>query len=53
MRTPGEHFRVAVDDSVLSDLRERLARTRWPKSAPLGPAWSHGTNPAFLRQVIA
>ena len=32
-------FRLHVDDRVLEDLRERLARTRWPDEA-LGEPWS-------------
>ncbi len=29
-------FKVHVEDSVLTDLRERLAKTRWPDQALVG-----------------
>jgi pimeloyl-ACP methyl ester carboxylesterase len=41
-------FELHVPDSVLADLRERLARTRWPDEAPVEP-WSTGTSVAYLR----
>jgi pimeloyl-ACP methyl ester carboxylesterase len=41
-------FSLHVDGEVLDDLRERLARTRWPDTPPL-PAWETGTDPAYLR----
>lgn len=43
-------FSIAISDSVLSDLRERLARTRWPDDAP-GSAWQYGTDLAYLREL--
>ena len=45
-------FHLAVPDADLSDLRERLARTRLPETPPLAP-WLTGTDPAFMREVIA
>jgi len=44
-------FSIAVDDAVLQDLGERLARTRWPIE-PQGPAWSFGTSLDYMRQVV-
>jgi microsomal epoxide hydrolase len=41
-------FSVHVSDAVLADLRERLARTRWPDEAP-GSGWRHGTDLTYLR----
>src|SRR5215813_466622 len=41
-------FSVYVPDAVLADLRERLARTRWPDEAP-GSGWRHGTDLSYLR----
>ena len=34
-------FRIAVPDDVLDDLRERLARTRWPERECVND-WSQG-----------
>jgi len=47
-----EPFRIAVPDAVLTDLRERLARTRLPDEMP-GSGWTYGTNLAYLRDLIA
>jgi microsomal epoxide hydrolase len=44
-------FRVAIPDSVLADLRERLARTRLPDEPPLAP-WSTGTSVAYLKRLL-
>jgi microsomal epoxide hydrolase len=41
-------FTIHVPEDVLQDLRERLARTRWPDEAP-GSGWRYGTNLAYLR----
>src|ERR1043166_6658030 len=46
-----EPFRIAVPESVLADLRERLARTRFPDEIP-GSGWTYGTNLAYLRELI-
>ncbi len=46
-----EPFKIAVPDDVLADLRERLARTRWPDEIP-GSGWEYGTNLAYLRELI-
>jgi pimeloyl-ACP methyl ester carboxylesterase len=47
-----EPFRIAVPDSVLADLRERLARTRFPDEIP-GSSWTYGTDLAYMRELIA
>src|SRR5204863_3630368 len=47
-----EPFRIAVPDAVLADLRERLARTRFPDEIP-GSGWNYGTNLAYLRELVA
>jgi pimeloyl-ACP methyl ester carboxylesterase len=47
-----EPFRNAVPDAVLTDLRERLARTRFPDEVP-GSGWTYGTNLAYLRELVA
>lgn len=45
-------FRVHVPDAVLADLRDRLARVRWPDEAP-GPAWSYGTSLGYMKELVA
>jgi pimeloyl-ACP methyl ester carboxylesterase len=45
-----ESFAVQVSDEVLVDLRERLARTRWPDQIP-GTTWEYGCDMATLRTV--
>ena len=45
-------FTIHVPDSVLADLRERLARVRWPDEAP-GSGWSHGSSLAYMKELIA
>ena len=44
-------FRLKVPDAALADLRERLARTRFPDEPPLEP-WSTGTSLAYLRELL-
>lgn len=44
-------FQLAVPQSRLDDLRERLARTRWPEVPPLQP-WSTGTSVEYLRGLV-
>src|SRR5271169_6403667 len=44
-------FRLRVPDSDIADLRERLARTRFPDSAP-GEPWLYGTDVDYLRSLV-
>jgi epoxide hydrolase len=44
-------FRIAVPDPVLTDLRERLGRTRMP-DAVAGVGWDQGTEPQALRALL-
>ncbi|MFE7439022.1 epoxide hydrolase family protein [Streptomyces chartreusis] len=44
-------FTPAIDEPVLADLRERLARTRLPEASP-GPAWSQGTDHDYLQDLL-
>lgn len=46
-----EPFQIHVPDEVLNDLRERLARTRFPSEIP-GSGWDYGTNLAYLKQLV-
>lgn len=43
-------FRIEVPDAVLADLRERLARTRWPP-ALAGTGWRQGADIDYLRDL--
>jgi microsomal epoxide hydrolase len=43
-------FRVEVPEDVLDDLRDRLARTRWPDQIP-GSGWDYGTDLAYLQDL--
>jgi len=45
-----EPFRIEVPDSVLMDLKERLARTRWPIEAK-APPWKFGASLDYMRRV--
>jgi pimeloyl-ACP methyl ester carboxylesterase len=40
-----------VDDDVLTDLRERIGRTRWPDHVP-GSGWQHGADVEYLRSLL-
>ena len=44
-------FRINVPDAVLSDLRERLGRTRFPDEIE-SAGWEYGTNLAYLRELV-
>jgi pimeloyl-ACP methyl ester carboxylesterase len=43
-------FTLQIPDADIADLRDRLARTRFPDSAP-GEAWAYGTDVAYLREL--
>ena len=44
-------FRLHVADAAIDDLRERLARTRFPDQAP-GEPWAYGTDVAYLQGLV-
>jgi pimeloyl-ACP methyl ester carboxylesterase len=44
-------FRIAIPDADLADLRDRLARTRWPDEIN-DADWSYGTSLAPLRALV-
>ena len=46
-----EPFTLRVPDEAIADLRDRLARTRFPDQAP-GDPWAHGTDVGYLRQLV-
>ena len=47
-----EPFTIRVDEEVLSDLRKRIRRTRWPAEAPVAP-WEQGADLTYLRELLA
>jgi pimeloyl-ACP methyl ester carboxylesterase len=44
-------FRLQVPDEAISDLKRRLAATRFPDEPPLEP-WSTGTGLAYLKDLV-
>lgn len=44
-------FQIAIPQSVLDDLKSRLSNAKLPQDA--ANDWSQGTNPAYLRELIA
>ncbi len=44
-------FRIDIAQSDLDDLRDRLARTRWPDELP-GVGWSYGVNKDYLVELV-
>ena len=44
-------FRIDIPDADLDDLRDRLARTRWPAQLP-GDGWSRGVPVGPLRELV-
>lgn len=44
-------FSIHIEEAVLSDLRDRIRRTRWPDPAP-GAAWEQGTDLEYLKQLL-
>src|SRR5499425_1037321 len=47
-----ERFQIHVDESVLEDLRSRLARTRFPDQIE-GTGWEYGIPVEYLRELVA
>ena len=45
-------FQLHVPDDVLTDLRARLERVRWPDEAP-GSGWQHGSSLAYMKELVA
>jgi hypothetical protein len=44
-------FKIEVPNEVLEDLRERLARTRFPDEVP-DTGWEYGTNLAYMKELV-
>lgn len=47
-----EPFIIPFSQPAVDDLRDRLARTRWPDEIP-GANWEYGVDLSFLRQICA
>ena len=47
-----QSFTLHVADTAIADLRERLARTRFPDQAP-GAPWAYGTDVAWMKELVA
>jgi epoxide hydrolase len=45
-------FRIDIPQADLDDLRDRLARTRWPDELP-GVGWTRGVPLAYLKELAA
>ncbi len=45
-------YLIQLGDDVLADLRERLARTRWPDEPP-DAGWQYGADLAYVRRLAA
>lgn len=45
-------FTIAIPQADLDDLRQRLARTRWPNELP-GVGWSRGVPLSYLKQLAS
>src|SRR5687768_1369733 len=43
-------FRIHIPQAELDDLRDRLARTRWPGELP-GVGWSRGVPLGYLKEL--
>ena len=44
-------FTIGIPNEVLADLRDRLARVRWPDEIP-GAPWQFGTDLSYLRELV-
>lgn len=44
-------FQVHIPQAILDDLRERLARTRWPDEVE-SAGWDYGTNLGYLKELV-
>lgn len=46
-----EPFQIDVGEAVLSDLRQRIRRTRWPRPVPQA-GWAYGADTEYLRRLL-
>jgi pimeloyl-ACP methyl ester carboxylesterase len=52
MVTQMEPFTIDIPEATLTDLRDRLARTRWPEDFG-NDDWQYGTNLSYLKSLVA
>jgi pimeloyl-ACP methyl ester carboxylesterase len=45
-----KHFRIKIDQSILDDLKNRIAATRWTDEIE-NSKWEYGTNKAYLKEL--
>ncbi len=46
-----EAFRLSIAEPAIADLKERLARTRYPDQAP-GDPWAYGASVDYMRDLL-
>src|ERR1051325_6902692 len=51
MHSKMNSFRIAISDDVITDLRNRLANTRWSAHTN-DVGWKAGTSPEYLRELV-
>jgi pimeloyl-ACP methyl ester carboxylesterase len=51
MASQPQPFELRVPDDAIADLRERLARTRFPDQTP-GAPWAYGTEVRYMQEVV-
>jgi pimeloyl-ACP methyl ester carboxylesterase len=44
-------FKIAIEDAVLRDLKERLGRTRWPNQID-GTSWEYGVPLSYMKDLV-
>ncbi|MGH2529494.1 MAG: epoxide hydrolase N-terminal domain-containing protein, partial [Actinomycetota bacterium] len=44
-------FRIEIPEAALDDLRDRLARTRWPDELP-SVGWSYGVSLKYVKEMV-
>ena len=50
MSDPLHDFTINVGDGEIADLKDRLARTRWPDRIP-GVGWDYGIDADWVRDL--
>lgn len=50
---PADPFTIQVSDGEIADLKERLARTRWPFEQDGNENWDYGTNLSYMERLVS